>query len=226
MGKASRSKHERSQLRRDRPNLLRKVREQRDLLRALGDAFDAGTRIMGFPLSTAIRVLVHDAASSHALLAQTGDLEGLQLLDTSLPLDPSNLLAHGGLVIMEVTGGVGANWVPRCSIPGPPVPRAEPRDVLFSAWWKSDVMKDHAGVPWSRSRMVLAIANKEGGAHVDPSRPLDIQAIEDENSMGWTFEDPIVGAKPMSEGPLMPSVRQIAYELEQTITRHFGLEIE
>ncbi len=206
--------------------MLRKVREQRDVLRVLGEAFDAGNRVVGYPLSTTIRVLVHDTASSHALLAQTGDLESMAYLDTSLPVNPQNLLSHGGLVILRMIGGIGATWVPRAAVPGPPVPGAEHRDVPFGTWWTTGVIKDHNGVLWSRSRIVREVANKEGGAHVDPTQPMDLRAIEEENSMGWSYHDPLVGDQPMSHGPLMPSIRQIAFELEHSITRHFAAEID
>jgi hypothetical protein len=43
--------------------------------------------------------------------------------------------------------------------------------------------------------------------------------------MGWTYLDPIAGDRPMLNGPLLPSIRQIAYELERSITRHMGAEL-
>jgi hypothetical protein len=43
--------------------------------------------------------------------------------------------------------------------------------------------------------------------------------------MGWTHHDPIVGDKPMSKGPMMPSLRQIGYELEVGLTNYFGSEL-
>lgn len=131
MGRASNRKKEAAQQRRDRPNLLNKLREQRDVLRALGQIFDAGNRVIGYPLSTTVRVLVHNTRTSHALLEQTGDLSSMPFLDTSLPIDPKNLLSHGGLVVMQMTTGRGASWVPRVAVPGPPVPGAEPRLVPF-----------------------------------------------------------------------------------------------
>lgn len=225
MGRASNRKKEAAQQRRDRPNLLNKLREQRDVLRALGQIFDAGNRVIGYPLSTTVRVLVHNTRTSHALLEQTGDLSSMPFLDTSLPIDPKNLLSHGGLVVMQMTTGRGASWVPRVAVPGPPVPGAEPRLVPFGTWWTQDVMKDHNGKLWSRARMVLAIANKEGGAHIDPTQPVDLRAIEEENSMGWHYHDPLVGNQPMSNGPLMPSIRQIAHELEASITSYFATEL-
>lgn len=226
MGKASNRKTERAQQRRDRSDLLKKLREQQDVLRVLGESFDAGNPVIGYPLSTAIRVLVNDTANSHALLGQTGDLSSMAFLDTSLPIDPRNLLSHGGLVVMQMTAGQGASWIPRLAVPGPPVPGAEPRLVPFGTWWKKKVMKDHKGALWSRAQMVLAIANKEGGAHIDPTQSVDVRAIEEENSMGWSYHDPLVGDQPMSNGPLMPSIRQIAYELEKSVTRHFATEMD
>ena len=209
---------------RDRVQLLGKVGEQLALLRLLGREFDAGTRVTGYPLATTIRVLVHDTPSSHALLAQLGELGTMPFVDTSAPINPKNLLlTHGGLVISRVTPGVGSEWVPRIEVP--PAPDAQPRDVPFPSWWDTDVMRDGQGVLWSRRRMVLTIANKEGGAHIDPAQPLDVRAIEEENSMGWKYRDPIVGDLPMARGPLMGSIRQIAYEVEQSITKYLRPEL-
>jgi hypothetical protein len=169
MGQASNRKKQRAKQRRDRPHLLEKIREQREVLRLLGDVFDASNPVVGYPLSTTIRVLVHQTTVSHALLEQSGDLSKMPFRDTSLAINPANLLAHGGLVVMQMTMGQGAAWIPRLAVPGPSVPGAESRDVPFGSWWKTDVMKDHDGIVWSRSRMVLSIANKEGGAHIDPT---------------------------------------------------------
>jgi hypothetical protein len=211
--------------RRERPALIRKVKDQVQLLHVLGEAFDSGHRVVAYPLATAIRVLVHDTAKSHVLLAQIGEITKMQFLDTSLPINPRNLLkSHSGLALIKMTSGIGIEWVPRNEVPVP-TPGAEPRDVPFKLWWETDNTSDSEGTLWSRRRMVLDIANKEGGAHIDPAQPLDIQAIEEENSMGWTYHDPIVSDQPMSNGPLMPSIRQIAYELEMSITKHLASEL-
>lgn len=221
MGRASRSKQDAQAQRRERPQLMKKIREQVRLLQILGRQFDAGDRVLGYPLATAIRVLVHDTEKSHALLAQVQELNTMPFLDTSAPINPKNLLSHGGLVIMKIIPGVGNEWGPRKE--APPASNAQPRDVRFAPWWNTDLMRDMKGSMWNRKAMVLAIANKEGGAHIDPVQPVNVRAIEDENSMGWSYREPIIGNKPMSEGPLMSSIRQIAYELEESITKQLGL---
>jgi hypothetical protein len=224
VGRASQRKKQAQAQRRDRPALIKKLKDQLELLRMLGEAFDSGSRVVAYPLATTIRVLVHRTGSSHALLAQLDELSKMPFLDTALPVNPRNMLkSHGGLVIMKMTSGTGIEWVPRKEVP--PVPLAQPHDIPFRSWWENDITRDSIGNLWSRRNLVLSIANKEGGAHIDPAQPLDIHAIEEENSMGWTYNDALIHDQPASNGPLLPSIRQIAYEVELSIMKHFSSEI-
>jgi hypothetical protein len=171
MGRASQRKKLAQAQRRERPNLIRKVREQVELLRVLGAAFDGGQRIVAYPLATTIRVLVHDTARSHALLAQLGEFSAMPLLDTSALINPANeIKAHGGLVLLKMTSGVGLEWAPRIEVPGP-TPGTEPRDVPFRLWWEKDITRDGGAAIWSRRRMVLDAANKEGARTSTLSNP-------------------------------------------------------
>lgn len=219
MGKASKRKQERRQVRKTvrRPTaeLTRKLEEQRHLLKVLGKSFDEGQRVVAFSLAVCIRVLVHETQASRSLLGQLNLLNQIKFVDTSAPLMPGNLLSEAGLVIMQMTMGRGSEWVPRKVAPAHP--GAVPRPVSFGHWWRTDNTKDFNGKLWNRGRMVLDVANKEGGGHIDPDQPLDLRQIEEENSMGWTHHDPLAGTVPMLNGPLLPSIRQIAYELELTL---------
>ncbi len=40
--------------------------------------------------------------------------------------------------------------------------------VSFTRWWEEIVIKDLGGKTFNRRDVVLALANTEGGAHVDP----------------------------------------------------------
>ncbi len=67
------------------------------------------------------------------------------------------------------------------------------------------------------------VANREGGAHVDPLRDEDLRQLEEENTMGFTFSDPLAGAdQPYLNGPTLPSVRQVAYKLQTTLEDELG----
>ena len=139
-------------------------------------------------------------------------------------INPANLLPmHNGLVVMKMAAGVGSSWAPRLEVGLSPGPANNPT-LKFDRWWRRMVVvRDARRATWTRERLVLDLANKEGGAHYDPTRPEDLKALEDDNSMGWTHSDPIVGSdQPMLNGPLLPSVRQIAFELQLSTQRHFG----
>jgi hypothetical protein len=98
-------------------------------------------------------------------------------------------------------------------------PSRVPPPVRFGSWWTTPAVKDRAGNQWSRRHLVLHLANKEGGARVDPEAPDDaLRALEKDNSLGWTFSDPIVGeGVPMLNEPIPASVRQVAHELQATL---------
>jgi len=198
------------------PDLQRKLQDQVELLATLGALFDQGRRVAALPLAVSIRVLVHNTGSSFALLQQMGRLDNLRFVDSADYINPRNLLPTSGLTIMRVTAGVGANWVaPLDNLP----PSQIRPPARFGSWWSTPVVKDRSGNEWSRRDLVLHLANKEGGAHVDPEAPDEaLRALQDDNSLGWTFSDPLVGQGiPMLNGPIPASVRQIAHELYATL---------
>jgi hypothetical protein len=118
-------------------------------------------------------------------------------------------------------------------------PDDEPgRWVPFDRWWDAVVLNDHAGGGFTRKRLVLDLAQKEGGAHVDPTLPADYAALTRENSLGMfggTVGDGVVltvggpGVGPVGVGggvvnalgtPVPANVRQIAFEVASTISPH------
>lgn len=170
-------------------------------------------------MATAVRVLVHDTATSKSLLTQLGEKDRLRFVDTAAHIDPSNLLPTPGLVLMNVTVGSGAKWVP--PLDGELLgPHRQHPPLPFGRWWAMPVTKvpGPKGGLWSRKKFVLHIANKEGGAHVDPNEPeTTIRSLEEENTLGFNYIDPVVGDQPMLNGPILPSVRQIGLEVQRTI---------
>jgi hypothetical protein len=204
---------------RSRLELEQKLAEQLSLLTALGRLYDEDTPAAALPLATCLRVLLHDTASSRSLLAQLGDLATMMFVDTSAPPLPD--FFQGGLVIdsfegivaMELSTGTGASYVPLLGSDPERMGHQEP----FSTWWETVVMNDADGHVWTRKAAVLALANKEGGAHIDPRQPESIRALEVHNSMGWVQVRDGQGPSPFNNTPLAPTVRQIAYEVESTL---------
>lgn len=189
------------------------LKTQVELLETYCDGFDQGNEALALPMATSIRVLVHDTRSSTSLLEMLGVKGKIRFTDTASHIMPGNLLGNFGLVVAKVTVGQGGEYV----APVDDVPQHEtPPSVSFPKWWKTPITVDTQKNEFARKDMILATANKLGGAHVDPVVPADIAYFQLPESFGWQYVGPD-GAKDFENSPLPPSIRQIAYELLDTI---------
>lgn len=85
---------------------------------------------------------------------------------------------------------------------------------IFHRWWNDPVLAAR-GQYWTRKDLVLALANQEGGTHVDPKpkqKWIDLKNV----GIGFTTMDVAGDTIPLSN-PAVPSVRQIAFEVEVTL---------
>ena len=73
------------------------------------------------------------------------------------------------------------------------------------------------GVSYSRSDLVLKVANQDGGGHVDPGLDDAYHDLSRGNSVGWLTG---VGdtVEPLST-PVLATVRQIAFEVLWTAAK-------
>jgi hypothetical protein len=75
---------------------------------------------------------------------------------------------------------------------------------------------------FNRRELVLALENKDGGAHIDPELDQTYADLTRNNSVGWVFSNG-TDERPMA-GVELYSVRQIAFEIiksiEQLMTKH------
>jgi hypothetical protein len=197
MGEAARRRQIRKEAERRRPELEKMLREQYELLELDAKTFDGGRPTVALRMAVQIRVLVHDTANSISLLELLGLKTSIPFLDTAQHIDPRNLLGNPGIAPLDMSR-----------------PAGPAREVRFSEWWTTEIVKDNTGATWSRKDFVLYMANKLGGAHVDPRVTDDaLEALSNDNSLGWTYSDPFTANSPMINGPVLPSVRQITYEL-------------
>ena len=201
-------------------DLRQHLQDSVQFLAASSAAYDDGAEGEAKRIATTIRVLVHDTRASTSLLGQLGVKTLIQYMDTSNPIDPSNLLGNNGLVMIRMTNtsgsAVGTYIAPLDNRPLPP------REVAFPAWWSTKVTKDTHGNLFSRRDFVLALANKVGGVHVDPTLDASYVALTRHNSLGWTW------ARETHEGRdegdfegnvAYASVRQIGHEMLCTLRR-------
>jgi hypothetical protein len=155
------------------------------------------------------RVLLHDTAKSHSLLAQLGIKDSLQMLDSAPELDEEPCVSQPYLTVLGRT-----RFLPRFS----GWARDEGSDLRwtdFSTWWERPVIQDSRGNQFSRRDLVLTLCNKDGAAHVDSELPGSYYALTRDNSMDWIACDPEGVA--LFPSPVPPSVRQVLFEVASSL---------
>ena len=74
------------------------------------------------------------------------------------------------------------------------------------------MIRDKNGETFARKELVLALANKDGGAHVDPQLDERYASLSRLNSLGWQVQTGDIRLPP-DNSVVAANVRQIAYEL-------------
>jgi hypothetical protein len=214
---------------RTRDELLEMLDDQIGFLERSNGAFDAGHLSEALQMALRVRVLVYQTGNSHGLINQLGLENTLQWVDTAGLPNPPNRTPFDGLTSLKIGGGT-VEYVAMLGNhpPFPILTRSGQRIpagslIPFDEWWTNTVIKDAAGTEFSRRALVKALAHKEGGAHVDPVPDPDYEALAKSNSLGWSVrigdEDP----RPMTQNPVYPSMRQISYEVLESLQQQQGL---
>jgi len=174
--------------------------------------FDSGEPEFSKPMATAVRVLLHQTRNSHSVLHQL-NLRSGRYFAVSPPLNPRNLLSECNLVVMRV-GPTGAIYLPQLEF----LPVGKSR-MPFPEWWTGPVAKAQDKVTMSRMDIVCAVANMDGGAHIDPSFTALYERFRTGEFLGW---------RAMREGepgelissPQYACIRAIAHELLLTLGKY------
>lgn len=194
--------------------LLEHLRDSLGFLEASSASFEGGFVGEAKRLATTIRVLVHDTEKSKSLLGLLKIKASMGYLNTSHPYDPKNLLSYHGLVGLRVGNGNSRYWAPL----GEGALGRSGKYEFFPDWWNQVVIVDSRKARFTRRELVLALANKDGGAHVDPHLDESYAELTRNNSVGWMILDGTT-QKPMQDVELY-SVRQIAFELLSSVKRY------
>jgi hypothetical protein len=191
-------------------DLKKHLAEQLGFLRRSADSYDAGYVDEAKRLAVTIRVLVHNTNNSRSLLEQLHETDKL-FWDTAVPDEPGNLIPHGALVQMA-TGPRGATYLPY--LDDLPPSSHVPTGVRFDEWWNAAIFRNAGGQTLSRRDLVLAVANQDGGAHVDPNLNDAYSRLSRGEGMGWVFRSP--REQFVVRPAELAAVRQIAHEVIKT----------
>lgn len=168
-----------------------KYEEYLNLLASLCDYFDKDdNEILALPISTAIRVLVHDTPNSTSLLKYLHKKE-IKFISTNS--ESENYPVHLGLVRrinVGVTDGVGgeAKYCPLCNEKYFLMPKYK-RRIEFENWWSKEKIFTSSKLSLTRKDLILAVANKDGGAHFDKN----VQKKYDDFRYSWSGGSTLVG---------------------------------
>lgn len=208
---------------RTREQLLEAFEEQIEFLEASNERFDQRHHNEAKRLAVTLRVLFHHTRMSHALLNQLDLRDKLTWLATYGMPNPKNLIPTDGLVQMGMDIGKGEAMYRAPLDQLPPVrirttvgnlPLGS--RIYTDGWWTMPVTKDKHGTLFCRKDFVLALANQEGGAHVDPQVKEAYDRLANSNSLGWTYKRGDADEIPLSN-PVPFAVRQISYEVVQSV---------
>lgn len=174
--------------------------------------YDQGEYDEAVRIATSLRVMLYDAKYS-SLLKQIEQKNNMLFLSTSHPYIPTNGVAYTGFLTLQFSGGPHGNGKYVQSERGDP---NSEKWLYFDDWWNEIILDDKKHVT-SRKKIVLGVANKLGGAHVDEELPDYLAGLHYENSLGWKFvfnndEFDFVNS------PLYASLHKIALEFLESVS--------
>lgn len=179
------------------------LNDQLGSLQRLANDFDNGYYTCARLMAVTLRVLFH-SGKTPSLLRRLGR-ETIDIVDTSPPLDPKNLLSFHGLVSLRFADGEWS-YVPKLDSD------SSPTKTELACWWKGVIFSDKKNRLLTRADVVLTAANQDGGAHVDGKVREDYAELHFENSLGWINDQ----GKPPSGDVRYIAIRQIAHEVLKT----------
>lgn len=189
-----------------RRELSRLLHEQLQFLDASARSYDSGFEGEAKRLAVVIRVLVHDTSKSHSLLGTLGIKDVVQFRD-NVGVAPAGAIIFAGLSMGFTPTGV--RYFPKLG--------TAVREVGFAEWWESPVLiQKPAGICFSRRDAVLALANTDGGAHVDAALDATYAGLSRNNAFGWEVR---LGEKQgvVENSPALPITRQTAHEIASSL---------
>ncbi len=170
---------------RPKEKVIAMLREQMNLLRTSGRAFYEGNFAESLRIATIIRILVHETGMSKPLLTQARpDGLALQIKDNIAKTEPGE---------QEVFSfAVGVRMGPGATV-APAVDLGSSHYSLNSigAWWNRAALsfRSNGGqMTYTRKKVILTLANKEGGAHVDPDEDPDYVRLLTDEPLTFSFQ--------------------------------------
>ncbi len=209
--------------------LLASVRQQVRILLASADRYDDGGADADDEAPTMairLRTLLHHTRASASAIVSSGHLDRMRFAD-SVGAAPDDGRPYLGMLMHEIAPRLtgGDPYVKFHAPLGAHLRRLDPgrqARMIFEApgfvtWWTDVVVRDADGRTLNRKDIVLNVANKDGGGHLDLHLPADYLAI----SRSPRPSESGLKSTPIPTTAAIPCrlVRQVTWEFEATLVR-------
>lgn len=165
--------------------LMHHVQEQIGFLVGSCNSFDNGNLIEAKRIALTLRILLHDTKQSKSLLGQIGlkssFFDTQYIIDLDIKMVPT--VSSELLLISQLHDNPIHQFKPNFSS------NLKTNKIDFQEWWNQIVIRTIDGAEFSRSKIILAVANQDGGAHVDPELEQDYYNLTRLNSIQHFFAD-------------------------------------
>lgn len=196
--------------------LRERLEEQRHLLRKSIREMAAGDLAEAIHIAAIIRVLVHETGSSKPLLKQlTPNYLQMEILDR-IPSKEEDL-PPGKRSVVVLSFPVSVRMTSEGIFLNPDLNVETYAPSILGKWWQRPCLILPGLGGFSRRELVLGLANKEGGAHVDPDISKRYHQLLESKSVhfGWNKET----VAPLNVSRLMTG--QAGIELLDCLDRNF-----
>jgi hypothetical protein len=194
--------------------LIEKLREQLRFMERSCHAFDQGAEDEAIRLATPLRIIFHNTTTSTSLV-------------THLKLGAKKMLSssrgHGD---WKDYLSLQINLSSSQPVKALPLLGTQFKELSIDQWWRQEPVFVHLGKSHPRRKIILSVANKDGGAHVDEQLEEYYEYLcAGEYAIGITGNLEYKGEPPFPQGvTLYPNnahlvlIRQFAHETLASIT--------
>lgn len=182
-------------------------------------AYDHKNTSEALRMATTLRLLFYNTNNvkgkrrNISLLRQLNK-ENIKFFDTAFPPPPNELTVIASLVVMTV---IKKTLEPILE------PVSQERLISFSDWWENNIIiRDSNGITYTRKKIVLALSNTDGGAHLDPELDDDYLQLKKNKTFGWVIINADGTTQPFPTPMAYATVRQITHEVLNTFQKEFS----
>jgi len=160
----------------NKEELINQFKIQLDKILDFTINYDSGKISYAQDIAVKLRVLFHNNNNSKSLIRLL-KLEHIPFIDTADKYQANNLLSHWGLISIKSTLGArhDGSWSYEARLDKSPYNQK----ADFQNWWDSKkVIVDGKKNIFTRRKLILELADTDGGAHVDDGLKEDSQFNE------------------------------------------------